>query len=288
MMQIRMTGAGKARPWRHTWTGLIGVILLGTASIVFAAAGAKLIPAWDASDETSDLSIDHSVWQEILDGYLSEHPSGINRFDYAALKASAADSAKLAGYLEHLQTLDPRKYARAEQKPYWINFYNALTVQVVVDGYPVDTIHKIRKGILPLGPWKDVHARVAGMELTLDDIEHGILRPIWRDNRIHYGVNCASLGCPNLLTAAFTAANTEALLDTGAREYINHPRGVDFVDDDFVVISSIYDWFVPDFGDSDEGVIEHLVKYAEPELAQRLREFSGAFDYEYDWGLNHP
>ena len=153
-MQIHMKGAGKGRPWRHAWLGLVSAILLTTATIVFAAAGAKLTPAWDASDETSDVSIDHSVWQEILDSYLSEHPSGINRFDYAALKASAADSAKLAGYLEHLQTLDPRNYARAEQKPYWINFYNALTVQVVMGGYPVDTIHKIRKGILPLGPGK--------------------------------------------------------------------------------------------------------------------------------------
>ena len=206
------------------------------------------------------------------------------------MKASAADRATLADYLAYLQSLDPRTFSRAEQKPYWVNFYNALTVQVVTDAYPVDSIKHIHESILPIptGPWGDVHAEVAGMELTLDDIEHGILRPIWKDPRIHYAVNCASLGCPNLAPKVYTASNMEAQLEAGATEYINHPRGVDFVDEDFIVISGIYDWFVVDFGDSEKKVFEHLVQYAEPELAGRLEGFSGAVEYEYDWALNQP
>ena len=204
-------------------------------------------------------------------------------------RSSAEDAAKLADYLAHLQAHDPRTYPRAEQKAYWINFYNALTVQVVVNAYPVDSIRDIHESWIPLsGPWDDIHAQVAGQELTLNNIEHGILRPIWRDNRIHYAVNCASYGCPNQSPTVFTAANTEELLDASARAYINHPRGVDFVDDDFLMISSIYNWYVEDFGNSQETVFAHLIRYAEAGLAARLKDFAGSVDYEYDWNLNQP
>ena len=273
----------------------IAAVLIGAMLVTFSAdarSQSKLISAWDVSDESNPAQIDHTAWQDILNAYLRSHSSGINRFDYPALKASAGDSAKLADYLAHLQGLDPKDYSQREQKAYWINLYNALTVQVVVEAYPVDSIRDISNrvlgGLIPLGPWGDLRAQVAGLDLTLDNIEHGILRPIYRDNRIHYAVNCASLGCPNLPAMAFTAANTEALLEAGARAYVNHPRGVDFVDDDSMVISSIYDWFAEDFGNSEEGVIEHLTRFADEELAQRLRNFKGAVDYQYDWNLNQP
>ncbi len=270
--------------------GLVAAALLVvTPSFALAAPSSALLEFWNASDETNAETIDHSAWQNLLTAYLSSHPSGVNRFDYAALKASDEDRTKLADYLAHLQAHDPRTYARAEQKAYWINFYNALTVQVVVNAYPVDSIRDIHESWIPLsGPWDDVHATVAGQELTLNNIEHGILRPIWRDNRIHYAVNCASYGCPNQSPAVFTAANTEELLDASARAYINHPRGVDFVDDDFLMISSIYNWYVEDFGNSQETVLAHLIQYAEAGLAARLKNFAGSVDYEYDWNLNQP
>ena len=284
----RRTG-GLRRRWHELLPGWIAAALL--APVAMAAPAPELIPGgWEASVETSTVSVDHGEWQHVLDAHLQTHPSGINRFDYGGLKASAENSARLADYLSYLQSLDPRSLSRAEQKPYWINFYNALTVRVVTEEYPVDSIRHIHESLLPLpiGPWGDVHAEVAGHGLTLDDIEHGILRPIWGDPRIHYAVNCASLGCPNLATRVYTPANIEALMDAAAREYVNHPRGVDFVDEDFIVISSIYDWYAVDYGDSREGVIEHLVRYAEPALAARLEGFSGAIDYEYDWALNQP
>lgn len=257
-----------------------------------AALGAQkpeLIPFWDESDEQSTALVDHSTWQSLLNTYLKQHVSGVNRFDYASLKASTHDISALNAYLDDLQAIDPRSYTRIEQKAYWINFYNALTVKVVVDEYPVDSIKEIHESWIPRsGPWGDVHAKVAGRYLTLDNIEHGILRPIWKDDRIHYAVNCASIGCPNLATQAYTAANLDSLLDAGARAYVNHPRGVDIVDDDFIVLSSIYDWWVFDFGNSEEGVIAHLLKYADADLAAQLKDFSGAIDYEYDWNLNQP
>ena len=101
-------------------------------------------------------------------------------------------------------------------------------------------------------------------------------------------MNCASIGCPNLSRVAYTASNAEELLDQGARGYVNDSRGVDLVDEDFIVISSIYDWYAEDFGGTEEAVIAHLVRYANPELAERLKNFSGAIDYDYDWNLNEP
>ncbi len=275
---------------RRGWLRLtMATLLVFAPSFALAAPSSALLEFWNASDEANTETIDHSAWQNLLTAYLSSHPSGVNRFDYAALKANAEEAAKLADYLTHLQAHDPRSYPRAEQKAYWINFYNALTVQVVVNAYPVDSIRDIHESWIPLsGPWDDVHAQVAGQELTLNNIEHGILRPIWRDNRIHYAVNCASYGCPNQSPTVFTAANTEELLDASARAYINHPRGVDFVDDDFLVISSIYNWYVEDFGNSQENVLAHLIQYAEAGLATRLKDFAGSVDYEYDWSLNQP
>ncbi len=264
---------------------------LAVAALAFAcgAPESKEIAGWDVSDETSTATIDHGPWQEILDGYIRSDDAGVNLFDYAAISSNTDDLAKLGAYLNDLQGHDPGEYSRAEQMAFWINLYNALTVHVVLSEYPVDSIREIHEGVIPnAGPWGDVHAEVNGRGLTLDNIEHGILRPLWRDQRIHYAVNCAAYGCPHLLKNAFTAANTESLLEQGAHEYVNSFRGVDFVDDEFLVLSSIYDWYAEDFGNTEESIVAHLVEYADEELALRLEGFAGSIDYEYDWSLNEP
>jgi len=252
----------------------------------------KPISFWEVSDESNKNEINHDTWQDILTTYLRTHSSDINKFDYAALKANAKDVTKLVKYLDYLQKLDPRNYSRAEQKAYWINLYNALTVKLVVDAFPVNSIREICKnrvsGSECSGPWDEIHAKVAGKDLTLNNIENDILRPIWKDNLIHYGVSCASYGCPNLSRTAFTAKNTKQLLSTGARKYVNHSRGVDFMEDDFVIISSIYNWYMEDFGRKEQGVIQHLARYADQKLEKRLKNFKGAIEYEYDWRLNCP
>ena len=164
-------------------------------------------------------------------------------------------------------------------------------MKVVLDHYPVKSIRNINLSSGPLGffsggPWKAKLIKIEGEEVSLDDIEHRILRPIWRDSRVHYAVNCASIGCPNLQPKPFTADNTESALDKAARDYINHPRGAKVISNDKIKISSIYDWFREDFGGSREGVLQHLEKYAEPSLTQRLESFQGKIDYQYDWTLN--
>ncbi|MCY3841193.1 MAG: DUF547 domain-containing protein [Gammaproteobacteria bacterium] len=261
-------------------------MIVGCAVAAHAAAPPELIPMWNASDETNTETVDHGPWQEILDAHLQGHPSGVNRFDYAGLKANADNRKKLTSYLMGLTQRDPRALARDEQKAYWINLYNGLTVHVIVGRYPVDSIRDIKSGLLTPGPWEMELITIQGQKLTLDNIEHGILRPIWKDPRIHYAVNCASIGCPNLAPEAYRSDNLERLLENGAWEYVNHPRGMS-VDDGDLVVSSIYDWFKVDFGDTDEGVFAHLRQYATPENA-RMLEGHDDFDDDYDWALNAP
>ena len=277
-----------ARMWlqRNLALSLLAAAILATTC---APPQPERTSEWDASDESNVKPIDHSPWQDILDGYVEPDPQGVNVLNYAGLAASSEDTAKLGGYLEFLEGIDPRDYRRAEQMAYWINFYNARTVKMVLDSYPVDTIREIHQGDVPMkGPWGDVCANIAGRNLTLDQIEHEILRPIWRDERIHYAVNCAAYSCPQLIETAFTAANTESLLEAGARAYVNSARGVDVVDDEFVVLSSIYNWYPEDFGNTEESVIKHLTQYADGELAAFLEGFGGTIDYDYDWKLNQP
>jgi hypothetical protein len=120
----------------------------------------------------------------------------------------------------------------------------------------------------------------------LNDIEHRVLRPIWQDARIHYAVNCASIGCPNLQFKAFTADNTEFMLEVASVEFINHPRAV-LVKNGKLRVSSIYNWYKADFGGSDASVIDHLLQYAKPTLADQLGNIESIDnDDHYDWGVN--
>jgi len=257
---------------------------LGWAASVCAAPKAKLWPRWRASDSQSTLRVDHSAWAAFLQKYLVVTPADApNLVRYRSV--TAVDKQALAGYLAALAKVPVATLNRAEQKAYWINLYNALTVKTILDHYPVTSIRDIKSGWFSSGPWDLKLIQVDGVELSLNDIEHRILRPIWRDNRIHFAVNCASLGCPSLQPEPFTAENSERLLDQGARDYINSPRGVHF-EGDTLTLSSIFDWYQSDFGASQAALLSYLVRLAAPELAARLGHFNGTIVYAYDWLLN--
>ena len=192
---------------RPALAGLVALSLL--AGLACRAPRPESAPFWDQRDDANPERIDHARWQAILDAHVTPDETGVNLVDYAALQANAADRERLTAYLDDLQAIDPRRLAADEQMAYWINLYNALTVQVVLGDYPVDSIREIHEGVIPLvGPWGDVRASVAGQPLTLDDIEHRILRPIWQDARIHYAVNCAAYGCPQSPGAGLHPATT--------------------------------------------------------------------------------
>jgi hypothetical protein len=259
--------------------------VLAAVGVVHAAPRAVLWERWLSNDPQSTIVINHTPWDGFLEKYLIPGDDGVNRVAYG--EVTEEDRAALGAYAKYLEARPVSSLSRAEQRAFWINLYNALTVKVVLDHYPVESIRDIdiSPGLFADGPWGKKLATVEGVEVSLDDIEHRILRPIWKDPRIHYAVNCASIGCPNLQPQAYTAANSEELLDRGAADYINHPRGVWF-EDGKLKVSSIYKWFMSDFGGSHQGVIGHLRKYARPGLRMRLegkRRFRG---HGYDWSLN--
>ncbi|MEM7359659.1 MAG: DUF547 domain-containing protein [Pseudomonadota bacterium] len=239
---------------------------------------------WKPSDETNSAVIDHSAWQDVLDEYLvSDDPSGVNLVDYEYLAEEGR--SELSSYLTEMTSLDPRSFNRAEQFAYWVNLYNALTLKVIIDSYPASSILKISEKTIAVGPWNDVVANIADTDVTLNDIEHRILRPYWQDYRIHFAVNCASIGCPNVQARAFTSANTEDLLDSAADEFINHPRGV-FIGDNGVTLSSIFEWYQEDFGNNEEEMLATLEDYMDEEQYARILALKDRIDYQYDWSLN--
>lgn len=249
------------------------------------APDADLWSRWEAHNPQSTEVIDVSAWNEILATYVKPDSNGLNRFAYGSV--SDADRQTLKKFISEQTALPISDFSRIAQKAYWINLYNAVTVDVVLDAYPVESIRDIdiSPGLFADGPWDKDLVTVEGEDLTLNDIEHRILRPIWKDARIHYAVNCASVGCPNLQSEGFTASNVEDLLDGGARAYVNSPRGVS-ISQGRVTISSIYDWFFDDFGTSEEEVLAHLLEYADEELAGELRSIGELHDTAYDWSLN--
>ena len=261
-----------------------GGLLMAFSLAALAAPKAELWQRWAASTQ-SKVAIDHGAWNAFLERNVQLGTDGINRIAYG--KVTQADRAALRAYLDGLQKVAIRKFSRDEQRAYWINLYNAATVDVVLAHYPVDSILKIdiSPGLFAKGPWKKKLLTVEGEAVSLDDIEHRILRPIWKDPRTHYAVNCASIGCPNLQAQAYSSGNLEALLDAGARAYVNHPRGAR-VAQGRLTVSSIYVWFESDFGGDDAGVIAHLRKYAEPALAKQLEGVRRVDGHAYDWSLN--
>ena len=207
---------------------LIRSILIGTLTILAvlfgygsaqAAPKAELWARWQKHDPGSTQKIDHGAWDRFLKQFVvAPHPSGIHRVRYQAVQPGDLRNLKI--YLQAMQAVAISSHNRVEQKAYWINVYNALTVDLILARFPVASIRDINisPGFLSRGPWGAKLFGAEGERLSLDDIEHRILRPIWKDSRVHYAVNCASLGCPNLQPLAFTGENTEGLLEKAARE----------------------------------------------------------------------
>ncbi len=238
------------------------------------------------SDTAAVLPVPARAWDQLLRQYVAEPDAqGLARFDYAALKASRGDYIILTDYIAYLEAQDPEAMETAEAIAYWANLYNAVTVQLIVDHYPVRSIKKIKSGLFSAGPWGKKLVSVGGRELSLDNIEHDILRRDYPSPHIHYMVNCASVGCPNLKDGLWRAETLREDQEEAARAFINSPRGVEMTSDG-LILSSIYKWFREDFGDDKAGLLSHIRAFAAPELARAIDDGAGIDGYDYDWSLN--
>ena len=209
----------------------------------------------------------HKTWDALLQKYVSS----TGKVNYKGL---LNEKAKLQAYLDELAANPADKsWSRNEKLAYWINAYNAFTVKLILDNYPVSSITKIHNG----KPWDVKWIKLGEKTYALNNIENDIIRPQFNEPRIHFAVNCAAVSCPPLLNRAWTADNLNRYLDQQARSFINNKK-YNQISADEVEASKIFEWYAADFGN----LIDYLNQYSETQIQKKAK-----VSYkEYDWGLN--
>ena len=268
------------------WQGCIYFLLLCIAATCYANAPAKdLWTRWEVSDPLSKKTINHQLWDQFLKNHIQKSHQGIHVIDYAHLPEK--DLNLLHNYLWQMSQVPISTYNRREQLAFWLNIYNALVIKVVLEHYPVDTINDINisPGFFADGPWAANVVKIENISLSLHDIEHRIIRPIYNDPRTIYALNKAAVGSPNLEPQAFTGNNVDSVLNHCAKEYINSPRGMQIIQNKLVT-STLFKWYIDDFGGTEEAVINHLKEYAAPTLRKDLGSLTKIHRTFFNWHLN--
>ncbi|WP_084448408.1 DUF547 domain-containing protein [Desulfovibrio inopinatus] len=224
----------------------------------------------------------------IYAGLLSRHVED-GLVDYAGLKT---EESLLDQYLDILAAVPVDQLTPKEQLAFYINAYNAWTWKLILQHYPGITSIK-DAGSLFRSPWKKEFVHIDGKTVSLDYIEHDVLRPMFKDPRVHAAVNCASMSCPPLRAEPYEASHIDAQLDDDAHDWINDPQ-YNRLDGKTLRVSKIFDWFEEDFGGED-GVVMFVRRFADSSLGQSLDALNGDVRLrylDYDWSLNavptHP
>ena len=201
--------------------------------------------------------------------------------DYQGFKN---EEAKLDQYLKILEEIDTKELSRDEQFAFYINAYNAWTIKLILTGYPgVKSIKDL--GSFFSSPWKKKICRIDGKVISLDRIEHGILRPRFKDPRVHFAINCAARGCPPLRSDPYEGAILDRQLNEMAAAFINDPSR-NRLEGNTLYLSKIFDWFEEDFSGD---VMEFILKYVKGGLKNGLESNKGDIEIkylDYDWSLN--
>ncbi len=239
---------------------------------------------WLQYDPESRYIVSHAPWDEFLGKYVETDNKGINRIAYA--RVSNEDKKILHNYLNGLAAIPVTKLNRNEQLAYWLNLYNAIVVSVVMENYPVGSFKDIDSRYL--GPEVYNHSRIAveGKGLNLNDVRDKIIRYIWLDERVYYGLNDAAVGSPNIQKNAFTAGNARYMLTRAAHQFINSERGVKIKPNGDVIISKIYKDYRHNFGGSNNAILTHLRHYADPGLKTALDNKQSINGYQFNDDLN--
>ena len=213
------------------------------------------------------LKIDHSIWDNLLSKYVSNK----GEVNY---KGFIKDKKLFKEYLAHLSENEPTdNWTKEERLAYWMNVYNAFTIKLITDNYPVNSIKDIKD------PWDKRFFKIGSKWRNLNEIEHKILRKM-NDPRIHFGINCASFSCPTLHNRAFTATNVNIILDSLASAFINNPNHNTIAKSN-VKLSKIFKWFSKDFK-TNGSIIDYLNKYSSTVIDSNAK-----ITYkEYNWSLN--
>ena len=224
----------------------------------------------------SGTTADYSIYAALLEKYVKK-----GQVDYLGFKAQ---EEKLDQYLKLLEKTDSDNLSGNEQFAFYINAYNVWTIKLILSGYPgVKSIKDL--GNIFKSPWKKKICRIDGDVITLDDIEHKILRPRFKDPRVHFAINCAALSCPPLISEPYRGDTLDRQLDHSVRAFINNPQR-NYLEDNTLYISKIFKWFPEDFNND---VIGFLIKYAKEDLKKELEAKRSKIKIKYlnyDWSLN--
>jgi hypothetical protein len=228
------------------------------------------------SNSWSDTAVNHSIYADLLKKYVH-----LGNVDYRGFKM---EESKLDQYLKVLEKVDSKGLSGNEQFAFYINAYNAWTIKLILSGSPgIKSIKDL--GNILKRPWKKKICRIDGDVITLDDIEHHILRPRFKDPRVHFAINCAALGCPPLASEPFLGSTLDRQLDDAAKAFINNPQR-NYLEGNTLYVSRIFTWFGKDFNDD---VIGFFLKYADDNLKKELEIKKNAIKIKYlnyDWSLN--
>lgn len=208
----------------------------------------------------------HQIFNSLLRKYVNSSGS----VNYSGLKQ---DKNTLKKYLNELSKNTPdHSWSKNASLAYWINAYNAFTLKLIVDNYPLKSITDLNNG----KPWDVKWITLGNKKYSLNTIEHDIIRPAYNDARIHFALNCAAISCPPLLNQAFTANNIDQLLDVRTKSFIN--SSANDLSTSKIKVSKIFDWYKKDFGD----VAAFINKYSKTKInGNAIVSFK-----EYNWNLN--
>jgi hypothetical protein len=222
----------------------------------------------------------HKPWDVILQAYVKD-----GLVNYSGLKKNTVDMKKLDNYISLLGNTDVKSFSRQQKLAFWINAYNAFTVKLILNNFPVQSIKKIKD------PWKNKIWKAAGEILSLDDIEHKKLRGELKEPRIHFAIVCASIGCPDLDNNAFFAGDVEKHLEERTKFFFTLKKNFYLKESGgktVVSLSSILDWFKGDFGKDKKERIQYISKYVDKTIKEKLQkpETVKVKYINYDWSLN--
>ena len=257
--------------------------------LVAGCSGINAEPIQVQGDVTAPEAFDHSAFTDVLQEYVDEE----GMVDYARLKASG----DLDAYLQQLAQTDPSSLDESEELAFWINAYNAQTIKLILDNYPVETIRRITPVSVPgtsvnipgvNDPFDLEFATIGGETYSLNDVEHGIIREEFSEPRIHFALVCAAMSCPKLRREAYTGAELDAQLEDQTTTFL-HSEAKNQIpaDDETIRLSKIFDWFGGDFGSSKAERQTFLAPYFEGDVRQKLESGDYAIKFvDYDWTLN--
>ncbi len=238
------------------------------------------------TEMASSQSFDHSLYDAVLKRHVKN-----GKVNYKALKTDK----EFATYLEQLAKANPDALPTREEKiAFWINAYNAFTLKLIVDNYPVKSITEISAlgkltAFVGDSPWKREFFTINGKKMSLDKIEHEMLRATFKEDRIHFAVNCASGSCPILRTEAYTAEKLSEQLSEQAKQFLKDTlRNRIDLKTKTIYISKIFDWYKDDFTKSAGTLEQYLAQYIDDETIKRMllnNEFKIEY-LDYDWNLN--